>query len=376
MLSMDGFRWDYTSKTETPNFDRLVKEGAHAESLMPSYPSKTFPNHYTMVTGLYPDHHGIVQNNFHDPDLNRDFRIGNRDAVEDSVFWGGEPIWETAERQGVKSASFFWVGSEGNAEFLPSLRKSYDEEVPFSTRIDSVITWLRYPEKIRPHLILFYFHEPDGVGHGFGPDSPEIVSMITELDGLLGEFLDKLERAEKDLNIDVNFIVTSDHGMGGIPEENNIILSEIINPDSLSRVHGGNPVYLLSAEDDYLETAYNKLSAVDELKVWYKEDLPEHYHYGANNRIEQIIVEPIKGWGISMNKRSRGYSAGTHGYDPMNKDMHGIFYAIGPAFKKGYTQPTFQNICLYPLIAEILDLDPAKTDGSLESVQSMLVPEK
>ena len=200
--------------------------------------------------------------------------------------------------------------------------------------------------------------------------------MIGELDGLLGEFLDKLEKAEKDLNIDVNFIVTSDHGMGGISEENNIILSEIIETDKLSRVHGGNPVYLLSFEDDYLETAYNQLSAVEELKVWYKEDLPEHYHYGTNDRIEQIIVEPIKGWGISMKERSRGYSAGTHGYDPMNKDMHGIFYAIGPAFKKGYTQPMFQNICIYPLIAEILDLEPAKTDGSLEDVQSILLSGK
>ena len=373
---MDGFRWDYTSKTETPNFDRLVAEGTYAESLMPSFPSKTFPNHYTMATGLYPDNHGIVQNNFYDPDLDRSFRIGDRAAVEDPVFWGGEPIWETAEKQGVKSASFFWVGSEGNAEFLPSIRKDYDEDISFSTRIDSVISWLHFPEAIRPHLILFYFHEPDGVGHEFGPDSPETVDMIRRLDSLLGEFIDQLKEAENDLNIDVNFIVTSDHGMGGIPEDNYVILDQIINPDSLIRVHGGNPVYLLTPEEDYRDLAFKKLSEVEELKVWYKSDLPEHYHYGTNSRVEQIVVEPIREWGISMRERSRGYSAGTHGYDPMNKDMHGIFYAVGPAFKKGYTQSTFQNICIYPLIAEILELDPAETDGSLETIQSMLVSGK
>jgi len=374
MLSMDGFRWDYANKTETPNFDRMVKEGVHAASLIPSYPSKTFPNHYSMATGLYPDHHGIVQNNFYDPELKRDFAIRNRDAVGDSIFWGGEPIWETAEKQGVKSAAYFWVGSESNATFQPSIRKMYDQSLPFSNRIDSVISWLYLPENERPHLSLFYFHEPDGVGHKFGPDSRETVKMIAELDKYLGDFLDKLDQAENDLGIEVNFILTSDHGMGGIPADHNIILGDIIDPARLIRVHGGNPVYLISPEADYVQEFYSLLSAVPNMKVWRKSELPEHYHYGTNPRIEEFVLEANRGWGLNFSSRKKGYSAGTHGYDPQNSDMHAIFYAIGPAFKTGYSHESFENVNLYPLIAEILRLQPATVDGSLENVREMLKP--
>ncbi|MEA1877746.1 MAG: ectonucleotide pyrophosphatase/phosphodiesterase [Bacteroidota bacterium] len=373
MLSMDGFRWDYASKTETPNFDRLVREGVHAASLIPSYPSKTFPNHYSMATGLYPDNHGIVQNNFYDPELKRDFTIRNRDAVGDSAFWGGEPIWETAEKQGVKSASYFWVGTESNATFRPSTRKMYEHSFPFNNRIDSVISWLYLPKRERPHLTLFYFHEPDGVGHDFGPDSPETIQMISELDKYLGDFLDKLEKAEKDLGIEVNFILTSDHGMGAIPADHNIVLSEIIDSERMKRIHGGNPVYLISPEDDYAQEFYSLLSATPNLRVWKKDELPEHYHYGTNPRIEEFIVEANRGWGLSFSDRKRGYSAGTHGYDPRNSDMHGIFYAKGPAFKTGYVHESFENVNLYSLIAEILRLKPASTDGELKNISSMLV---
>ncbi len=372
MLSMDGFRWDYASKTETPNFDRMVREGVHAASLQPSFPSKTFPNHYSMATGLYPDNHGIVQNNFYDPDLERTFTIKNRDAVGDSVFWGGEPIWETAEKQGVKSASYFWVGTESNATFSPSTRKMYDQDFPYSNRIDSVISWMYLPEKERPHLILFYFDEPDGTGHRYGPDSPEIVSTIKMLDEYLGDFLDKLDQAEEDLDIEVNFILTSDHGMGAIPDDKNIILSDIFDPSRIERYHGGNPVYLITPEEDYAQEFYSLLKATTGLKVWNKKELPVHYHYGTNPRIEEFIVEANRGWGISFSARKKGYSAGTHGYDPHNTDMHAIFYAKGPAFKKGYRHESFTNVCLYPLIAEILNLQPVETDGSLEQVQSML----
>jgi len=371
---MDGFRWDYADKTETPNFDRLVKEGVHAASIIPSFPSKTFPNHYSMATGLYPDNHGIVQNNFYDPELKRTFTIGNRDAVGDSVFWGGEPIWETAEKQGVKSASYFWVGTESNSTFQPSMRKMYDHDFPFSKRIDSVISWLYLPKNDRPHLTLFYFDEPDGVGHDFGPDSPEIIQMISELDQYLGDFLDKLDKAEKDLGIEVNFILTSDHGMGAIPADQNVVLSEIIDPSRMKRVQGGNPVYLISPDEDYLQEFYSLLNGTPGLKVWKKDELPAHYHYGTNPRIEEFIIEASRGWGVSFSERNKGYSAGAHGYDPQNSDMHGIFYAKGPAFKTGFAHESFENVNLYPLIAEILGLTAAPSDGNIENVRPMLKP--
>lgn len=371
---MDGFRWDYASKVETPNIDRMVREGVHAESLIPSYPSKTFPNHYSMATGLYPDHHGIVQNNFFDKELNREFSIGNRSTVSDSIFWGGEPIWETAERQGVRAASFYWVGSETNAFYQPSRKKLYVEEVSFGSRIDSVISWLNLPEKNRPHLIMFYFHEPDGVGHQYGPDSDELKDYIIKLDHYLGDFLKKLDQTEKALGIEVNFILTSDHGMGAIAEDQMIVLSDIIDTERLIRVHGGNPVYLISPETNYLEEAYANLKSTTGLKVWKKAELPKHYHYGTNPRIEELIIEANSGWGLTIKPRRGYYSAGTHGYDPQNSDMHGIFYASGPAFKNGYEHPGFENVCLYPLIAAILKLEPAATDGKLQSVKSMLNP--
>ncbi len=369
---MDGFRWDYTTMTETPNFDRLAAEGVKAASLKPAFPSKTFPNHYTMVTGLYPDHHGIVQNNFYDPELDRKFTVGNRKAVQDSIFWGGEPIWETAEKQGVKSASYFWVGSETNAYYQPGIRKLYEHNFPFEQRIDSVISWLRLPTKERPHLILFYFHEPDGVGHEYGPESAKTLTEVRYLDSLLGVFLDKLEQVEVDQNIKVNFITTSDHGMGFIPAGQTILLDTFIDMNRIDKVHGGNPMYLLQPDGDYLEDCLAVLDSTPHLKAWKKQNLPASYHYGSNNRILDLVVEAERGWGLGFSGRRQGYSLGTHGYDPENTDMHGIFYARGPAFKTGYTHHTFQNVCLYPLIAEILGIKPAQTDGDLNQVIPML----
>jgi len=169
MLSLDGFRWDYADKVPTPNLDKIAKMGVKAESLQPSFPSKTFPNHYTIATGLYPDHHGIVLNAFYDPETDRYYSIRDRKTVEDGTFYGGEPIWNTAEKQGVKAGTFFWVGSDADIQKMhPSYWKKYEHNFPFEQRIDSVISWLQLPEEKRPHLILWYMHEPDSKGHRYG----------------------------------------------------------------------------------------------------------------------------------------------------------------------------------------------------------------
>lgn len=372
MLSLDGFRWDYPQFAETPNIDRMAVEGVRAASLQPAYPSKTFPNHYTMATGLYPDHHGIVQNNFYDPELDRVFRISDRSAVQDSVFWGGEPIWETAERQGLRTASYFWVGSESNDRYHPTQRKMYDHGFPMQSRIDSVISWLYLPQDQRPRLIVFYYHEPDGAGHDFGPLSPQVADTVAMLDGFIGEFRKKLSQAQKDLNLAVNFILVSDHGMGYIPEGKYTYLDEVIDLNRITRVHGGNPVYQLYPESGYYEEALMALQQTPNIKVFEKHNLPAHYHYGTHPRIGDIVVEADSAWGLAIERRDRGYSAGTHGYDPRNTDMHGIFYAVGPAFKKGHVHPTFEHVHLYALIASILRLDPASNDSSLDQVKDML----
>ena len=372
MLSIDGCRWDYPDIHDMPNLDKIAAQGVKAEAIIPSYPSKTFPNHYTMATGLYPDHHGIVSNNFYDPDLDMRFSLGNRETVEDARFWGGEPIWETAEKQGVKSAAFFWVGTETDKEFHPSIRKYFDDEIPFETRVDSAVSWLYLPEKSRPHLIMFYFEEPDGVGHGFGPESLETKIVLARVDSLIGVTMNKIDQAEEELGIEVNFIVTSDHGMGYIPEEQNIILDEHIDLDDLEGYSGSNPSYMLQPVEGKMEDIYSTLSSVPHLKIWTKKQLPAHYNYGTNNRVFDLVVEAEAGWGVSLKERNRGYSLGTHGYDPHNKDMQAIFYAMGPAFKSGYTFGSFENVNIYPLLAEIIKLEPAKTDGNIELVRAML----
>ena len=373
MLSIDGCRWDYPDIHDMDNLKKIGEDGVRAEAIIPSYPTKTFPNHYTMATGLYPDHHGIVANSFYDPETSLFFSIGNRERVEDTRFWGGEPIWETAEKQGVRTASFFWVGSETNSKYHPSIRKYFDDQIPFPTRVDSAISWLYLPEKIRPHLILFYFEEPDGAGHQYGPESDETKLVLSYVDSLIGVTREKIDLAEEELGINVNFIVTSDHGMGYIPPEQNIFLEDHINLDDIEMFAGGNPSIMIQPIEGKTENLMAELSGIPKLKAWKRDNLPAHYHYGSNNRILELIIEADAGWGVRFRKNeSGGYSLGAHGYDPVNKDMHAIFYAEGPAFKEGYVHPGFENTCLYPLLAEILNIDPVEVDGNLQDVKGML----
>ena len=373
VLSMDGFRWDYPDIYRTPNLNLLAKEGVRARSLQPSYPTKTFPNHYSIATGLYPDHHGIVQNSFYDPRLNRTFRMGDRSAVQDSIFWEGEAIWETAASQGLRCASYFWVGSESNEALRPVYRKYFESGFPFTGQIDTVMSWLSQPTATRPHLIMFYFDEPDGVSHDYGPVSDSTRAVVERLDKLVGKVLAGLKKVENAQNIRVNFIVLSDHGMGEIPEGNQVFLEDHNDLKRIVRINGGNPVITLEAEPGYEEQAYQLLKKAPHIKTFRKSELPAHYHYGTHPRIPGLIVEADSAFGLEIRRRAGvKYGGGTHGYDPLNRDMHGIFFATGPAFKSGWTQPTFENVSLYSLMAAILGIQPAKTDGDFNTVKEML----
>ncbi|HBB90363.1 MAG TPA: alkaline phosphatase family protein [Bacteroidales bacterium] len=378
VLSMDGFRWDYPDRYYTPNLDKMARTGVKAASLQPSYPTKTFPNHYSIATGLYPDHHGIVQNSFYDPKLDRVFRMGVRSAVEDSIFWEGEAIWETAEMQGVKTASYFWVGSESNETYRPGFRKFYEDGFSYVQQIDTVMHWLSLPITQRPRLVMFYFNEPDGVGHNSGPESQETKKVVEELDQLVGMISARLKGVEKKEKIRINFIIVSDHGMGFIPEGNQVFLDEVIDLKRVRRINGGNPVFILEPDSGYLEEAYRLLSTTRHIRVWEKGKLPDHYHYGTHQRIPALIVEADSAWGVEIRRRAKGegikieYTRGTHGYDPVNKDMHGIFYATGPVFKQGFIQPTFENVAIYGLLARILGINPTKTDGNFMTINGVL----
>ncbi len=371
VLSMDGFRWDYPKIYHTPNLDRMAKSGCKAESLKPSYPSKTFPNHYAIATGLYPDHNGIVNNSFYDPKLDRTFRMGDRKAVEDSIFWEGEAIWETAEEQGIRTASFYWVGSESNEQYRPETTKTYSSGVPYDQQVDTVFKWLSLPADQRPSLVMFYFDEPDKTSHASGPDSPATQAVVERLDDVVGYLFAGLAKIEKKNGLDIDLIILSDHGMGLIPEKNQIILEDIIDLKKIKRINGGNPVINLDPEPGASDEVYNKLKSTPHLKVWKRAELPAKYHYGSHPRIGEIVVEADSSYGLEI-RRKNSYNPGTHGYDPDNRDMHGIFYAMGPSFKKGYVQPTFENVNIYELLAHLLDIRPAKTDGNLNVVKGML----
>lgn len=369
VLSMDGFRSDYPEMANTPTLDSLAKVGVRA-NFRPGFPSVTFSNHYAMATGLHPDHHGLVNNFFYAEDLDKIYTIGNREAVENSDFYGGEPIWNTAQKQGVKAASFFWVGSEAAVNGMqPSIWKKFDGSVPFKNRADSVLSWLQLPEDIRPHLVMWYIEEPDAIGHRATPDSVATVRVVEELDQLLGYFF--AEARKLDIFKKIDFVVLSDHGMATYYPENYVNLNDYLPRDSFNYVFDGVPT-LLYTKESYRETAYNILQNVPHIKAYKKEEVPERFIYGKHPRVGDIVVIPDIGTYVQFRTESRPRYAATHGYDNYVPEMEAIFYAAGPSFKKGARVQTIPNVNLYLLICNLLNLEPALNDGKQEEVELLL----
>jgi alkaline phosphatase D len=323
-----------------------------------------------MATGLYPDHHGIVLNSFYATDLGMRYSISDRQSVGNGIFYGGEPIWVTAKKQGVHTATLFWVGSEAAIEGTrPDIWYPYNHTLPFTSRIDSLVRWLSLPDSVRPHLILWYYPEPDGYGHHYGPSGTKTIAMVEQLDKWLGNFFTAMRKLP--VYNKLNFIITSDHGMGPIADDRQVILDRYVDTASLTYRDGGNPVYNLGVKPGKLQTVYKALKKVPHIKVWEHDSLPARLHYGTNIRTHDLTVVADSNWSIYWSWHT-GHGKGTHGYDNQWRAMHAIFYAAGPAFKKNYLQPAFPNTDLYPLVAHILKLKPAKTDGSLEDLKDML----
>jgi predicted AlkP superfamily pyrophosphatase or phosphodiesterase len=367
LVSLDGFRWDYCKIYNTPNLNRLAKEGVKAERLISSFPTVTFPNHYSIATGLYPDHHGLINNSFPAPDLGLFYRMGDRTAVENPAFYGGEPVWETAEKQGARSASFYWVGSEARH---PSYWKKYDESVTYEARIDTVIKWLGYPPEKRPELVTLYFDEPDATGHKFGPVSRQTERIVERLDSLMGVLRSKLSglpEAKK-----VNLIIVSDHGMEAISAERYINLKSLVPDRMIASISGGNPVYLINPSTGKKDSILYLLNKSKGLKAWSKSELPSRWHYGTNLRIPEIVVVADSSWSIGTRPDGSSLRGGAHGYDNANSDMYAIFYAAGPSFKKDYKFKELNNVDIYNLICKILNITPAKNDGDPAHIKGML----
>lgn len=376
LISFDGFRYDYLDKTETPNFDELVETGVISEGLIPIFPSKTFPNHYAIATGLYPENNGFVGNNMYDPEMDSRFAIRNREAVENPDWYQGEPIWNTVEKAGKNAGTMFWVGSEAPIQDIrPTFWKKYDESMGDSARIDSVVKWMTLNNEKEIDLATLYFHFVDTQGHRFGPDSPELVEAVERADDLVGYLMNRLD--ESDLNEITNLMIVSDHGMSSVSRDKIVVLDDIINPEELDMI-AYSPVIMANVrEDEKLDELYQSLKENEEhYKVYLKDEIPDRYHLKDHPRIPELTIVADPGYTINTREvfetRPEYPSGGAHGFDNQEKEMHALFLALGPDFKNGYKMKAFENVHLYELMTHLLSIEPAQNDGSIDSVSVML----
>lgn len=365
LISADGFRHDFADKYEATNLQSFRSQGVAAKSMRPSYPSLTFPNHYSIATGLYPSHHGLVNNTFYDPKKKQVYRMGNRNAVEDSTWYGGTPIWVLAEQQQMLSAAFYWVGSEAAVQGVrPTYYYKYNEQIPIDQRIAIVKNWLTLPEEVRPHLIAFYMPEVDHEAHTYGPDAPQTREAVHFVD----EAIARLVRMTDSLQLPVNYIFVSDHGMTNIDTVNFVPLPPAAADTSQFFIPPSDVLLHLYAKDKkYIKPAYKAMKReAKEYDVYLPSRTPRRWHFSAKDdrfkRTGDIYLVPK--WPKIFNLRKRKPNPGQHGFDNALPDMQASFYAWGPAFKQGLTIEPFENVNVYPLVASILGLTIAeKTDG-------------
>jgi predicted AlkP superfamily pyrophosphatase or phosphodiesterase len=374
LISLDGFRWDYCDKypAETPNLRRLMAQGVTARRLTPVFPSNTFPNHYSLVTGLYPTHHGMVNNDMLDASTGEVFHYRNAVANRNPRWWGGEPIWITAIRQGLKSACYFWVGSEAELQGIrPTFWYPYNYSVPFAQRLDTVIAWLRLPANERPAIVAFYLEETNSAGHTFGPDSPELAAAVKLLDGRVGTMVARLE-SEK---IAANLVIVSDHGMTGCDAERVVVLDDYIDPATV-QIDFTGPVTGLRAPDGDTSALVARLASMPHARVLRTADLPAEFNVSPTPRTPAVWILSDEGWHVQRRAeferyRSR-YLKGDHGYDPTLESMGAVFIAQGPSFKSGVTIGAVENIHVYNLLCAALGLVPAPNDGDDRLVRAVL----
>lgn len=367
LVSIDGLRADMLDRGITPNLSRLVDGGVRARWMTPSYPSLTFPNHYTLVTGLRPDHHGIIHNSMHEDALGS-FRLSKREAVTDARWWGGEPIWVGAENAGVRTATLSWPGSEAAIQGVrPSQWRTYDASVPLPDRVDQVLGWVGQTDADAPRLVTLYMEQVDHAGHDHGPDSPEYAAAIGEVDAAIGRLLDGLQ--SRGLDASTNVIVVSDHGMASVPDGQTIAIEDMVDPTIATDVSMGQSVGFAPLPGKRREAEKVLLGAHAQYDCWTRQTLPARWHYGSNPRIPPIVCQMHEGWNAlsraSVAARAPG-TRGSHGYDNALPSMRAVFIARGPSFKQGQTIEGFDNVDVYPLLARLLGVPAAPNDGDPE----------
>ncbi|GAB2550484.1 alkaline phosphatase family protein [Rhodanobacter koreensis] len=383
LISIDAYRHDYIDRGLSPTLAMLAKTGVQAASMQPSFPSLTFPNHYTIVTGLYPDHHGIVNNTMFDPQLGK-FSLGNRKAVSDGRWWAeGTPIWETADAHGLRTATMFWPGAEANIHgHHPDEWMPYDGKVTPDQRVDQVLAWLDQPAGQRPTFLTLYFDAVDHAGHKYGPDTPQVDDALRETDEAMTRLVQGLK--QRGLFDKINLIVLADHGMAGAPLSNSVLLDKLIPLDQVQTVAMGilagfNPKDgSAKAVSDFAAIEHQLEQPQQHMQCWDKTRVPARLHYGSNPRVPQLLCLADVGWRVTttdyLESHKDNVSIGEHGYDNADPLMQALFVAHGPAFRVDAKVPAFPNVDVYPLMTHLLGLPAAANDGDYDAVKDMLKP--
>ncbi len=377
LVSLDGFRWDYAVRDKAQNLLALGKQGVWAsQGMLPSFPSLTFPNHFTIVTGLYPEHHGLVANSFWDQTRQARYAIADAKAVGDGTWYTGVPIWSLAESQGMRTAVLLWPGSEATiASFQPTWYARFDNKTETSdqsqqARIDNTVALLKLPPATRPHFIAIYYSEPDHEGHSFGPDAFETRAAELKMDDLIG----KLKAALDSTGLPIDLVVVSDHGM--VAEQGSWVTLDQFADLTGFETAGG----LLYGKTEADRTSvYRQLKdKSDKFIVYRRQDVPSALNFNQNPREGDPVViatgpYAIRAHGPSAGKEDRPPTAGMHGFDPRKMpEMKASFFAAGPDLVSGKTIVPFENVNLYPWMAHILGLTPPSNDGSLKVLADTL----
>ena len=376
IISLDGNRWDYPQMYDMPFFDSLATVGVSAR-MEPSYPASTFPNHYTMATGCVPDHNGLVNNSFRDPETGEHYSMVDSITRFNPKYYLMEPVWITAQRQGVKTAVIYWVGSDIPHEGeYPTYYRNWNEQPHwnFEERVDEIVRLMALPENERPRLLMGYFDEPDHTGHVNGPNSEETGEMVHYMDSLMHSLYLRLKAGPSGDKL--NFILVSDHGMEEISPERFVNWAEVLDQNWVEDVVGTTPTSIF-AREGCVDTIMNAVAKVPHITAWKHGEVPAELNYGTSPRLGDVIVAPDLGWQFAQSPRRYN---GAHGYSPKELDMQVAFRAIGPDFKEAYEavpyapgeSAAFINIDLYPMLCWLLDVKPAPVDGKLERIRQIL----
>lgn len=380
LVSLDGFRWDYLDRYEAPTLRALAADGVRVRSLTPSFPTKTFPNHYTLVTGQRPARHGVVGNWFYDPANGETFGMSKPESNSDQRWWGGEPVWITAERQGVRSVCYFWPGSEAAHHGVrPSRWILFNDKIPSNDRVDGLLAWLDGPAAARPKLATLYFSAVDHGGHKHGPDAPELQESITEVDTALARLRAGLERLG--LHDRANVVVVADHGMSPQSAERVVFLEDLVDVSTIEIETTGpfagfrpKPGTRTPAELAASIRAKNH----PRVRVYTREEIPARFEFSGNERIHAVLVLADDQWNIEEKRawgaRRATYNRGNHGWDHATPNMGALFVAHGPAFARGRVIQRTDNIHVYNLLCRVLGLWPAPNDGDDRLARAVLRP--